>query len=223
MERAELRAETRTLRGKKVKRLRAESLIPAVVYGPDMEAASIQIAERSLQKTLQEAGSTALIDLLIDDKTPPHTVLAREIQRDPLNSRVQHVDFYTVRLTEKVKTTPRIEFVGTSPLVETGTAVVVTSMNEVEVECLPTDLISSITVDLSVLADWDDNVLVGDLPVPPEVTILTDPEEVVVSVVPIRMEIEEEIEEVEVEVEVEEIVAEAEPEDEVLEEVEAEA
>jgi large subunit ribosomal protein L25 len=222
MERAELSAETRTLRGKKVKRLRAENLIPAVVYGPDMEAASIQIAERSLQKTLQEAGSTALIDLMIDDKAPPQVVLAREIQRDPLTSRVEHVDFYTVRLTEKVKTTPRIEFVGTSPLVETG-GVVVTSMTEVEVECLPTDLISSITVDLSVLEDWDDNVVVADLPVPDAVTVLADPDEVVVSVVPIRMEIEEEIEEVEVEVEAEEMVEEAEAEDEVSEEVEAEA
>jgi large subunit ribosomal protein L25 len=188
-----------------------------------MEAAAIQIAERSLQKTLLEAGSTALIDLMIDDKSPPQVVLAREIQRDPLTSRVQHVDFYTVRLTEKVKTTPRIEFVGSSPLVEGGTGVVVTSMTEVEVECLPTDLISSIVVDLSVLAEWDDNVVVADLPVPPAVTVLADPDEVVVSVVPIRMEIEEEIEEVEVEVEAEEMVTEAELEDEVPEESDSEA
>lgn len=219
MERAELRVETRALRGKKVRRLRAENLIPAVVYGPDMEATSIQIAERSLVKTLQEAGSTALINLLIDDRTPPQVVLAREIQRDPLTSRVQHVDFYTVRLTEKVKTTPRIEFVGRSPLVESGRGVMVTSMTEVEVECLPTDLVDSIKVDLSVLKEWDDNVMVADLPVPPAVTILADPGEVVVSVVPIRMEIEEEVEEVEVEA----IEVEAEREDEVSEEDEADA
>jgi large subunit ribosomal protein L25 len=223
MERAELRADTRTVRGKKVKRLRSDNLIPAVVYGPDMEAAPIQVVERSLVKTLHEVGSTALIDLFIDDAAPPHVVLAREIQRDPLTSRVQHVDFYTVRLTEKVKTTPRIEFVGTSPLVETGRGVVVTSMTEVEVECLPTDLISSITVDISVLEEWDDNVIVADLPVPPAVTVLADPSEVVVSVVPIRMEIEEEIEEVEEEIEAEEFEVEVEPEDEVSEEVESEA
>jgi len=221
MERAELRADTRTARGKKVKRLRSENLIPAVVYGPDMEAASIQIGERDLFKTLQVAGSTALINLFIDDTASPQVVLAREIQRDPLTSRVQHVDFYTVRLTEKVKTTPRIEFVGASPLVVGGAGVVVTSMTEVEVECLPTDLISSITVDLSVLKEWDDNVLVADLPVPPAVTILADPADVVVSVVPTRMEIEEEVEEEEVEVEGIELGAE--PGDEVSEEVEPEA
>lgn len=220
MERVELRADARTVRGKKVRKLRSEDLIPAVVYGPDMAAASIQIAERSLVKALQEAGSTALIDLFIDDKTPPQVVLAREIQRDPLTSRVQHVDFYTVRLTEKVKTTPRIEFVGSSPLAEGGRGVVVTNMTEVEVECLPTDLISSITVDLSILKEWDDNVLVADLPVPPEVTLITDPGEVVVSVVPTRMEIEEEIEEVGIEVEG--IAVQELPEDEVSEEVETE-
>lgn len=219
MERAELGVETRALRGKKVNRLRAEGLIPAVVYGPDMATKSIQIPERSLVKTLQEAGSTALIDLIVDDQAPPHVVLAREVQRDPLTSRVEHVDFYHVRLTEKVKTTPRLEFVGVSPLVSGGRGVMVTSMTEVEVECLPTDLISSIVVDVSVLENWDDNVLAGDLPVPPEVTILTDPREVVVSVVPTRLEVVEEVEEVEVEA----IEAEAEPADEVSEEVQADA
>ncbi len=217
MERAELGVETRAVRGKKVNRLRAEGLIPAVVYGPDMAAKSIQIPERSLVKTLQEAGSTALIDLTVDNQAPPHVVLAREIQRDPLTGRVEHVDFYHVRLTEKVKTTPRLEFVGVSPLVAGGGGVMVTSMTEVEVECLPTDLISSITVDVSVLENWDDNVLVGDLPVPAAVTILTDPGEVVVSVVPTRMEVVEEVEEVEA------IEAEAEPADEIPEEVEADA
>ena len=67
MERVEMRAETRTIRGKKVKSLRAESLIPAVVYGPDMDSLSVQIDERDLFKVLQEAGSTALIYLSVDD------------------------------------------------------------------------------------------------------------------------------------------------------------
>jgi len=171
MERVELRVDTRTMRGKKVKRLRAESLIPAVVYGPDMDAAPIQIGERSLFIALQQAGSTALIDLFIDDKTPPHVVLAREIQRDPLTSRVQHVDFYTVRLTEKVKTMPRIEFVGSSPLAEGGRGVVVTNMTEVEVECLPQNLPEYIEVDIAGL-QLNDSLHLSDLKVPEGVTLV---------------------------------------------------
>jgi large subunit ribosomal protein L25 len=206
MERIELAAEARTVRGKKVKGLRAASLIPAVVYGPDMDSLSIQIDERDLFKVMQEAGSTALIYLSVDDASEPRVVLAREIQRDILTGRTMHVDFYEVRLTETVRTMPRLEFVGESPAVNAGIGVLIHSMTTVEVECLPTELISSIDVDLSVLETLDDNILVSDLPVPDSVTIIADPGDVVASVVPLRVAEVEEEEEVELEegVEVEE-------------------
>ena len=200
MERIELRTEARTVHGKKVKGLRAANLIPAVVYGPDMDSQSIQINERDLFRVLQEAGSTALIYLSVDDASEPRVVLAREIQRDILTGRTIHVDFYEVRLTETVRTMPRLEFVGESPAVKAGIAVLIHGMNSVEVECLPTELISSIEVDLSVLETLDDNILVGDLPVPDSVTIIADPSDVVASVVPARVaEVEEEAEEIELE------------------------
>lgn len=208
MERVELRTESREVIGKKVKRLRAAGWIPAVMYGPDLEATAIQIEERALSGALGSAGSTALIDLFVGKKKKAHTVLARQIQRDPLTGRVQHLDFYQVRLTEKVKTTPRLEFVGEPPVAKSGLAVVIYSMNEIEVECLPTDLISSIPVDLSGLETLDDSIFVSDLPVPPGVTILADPTDVVVSAVPTRLAVEEE----EVEVEYEEVEAEVEAE-----------
>jgi large subunit ribosomal protein L25 len=214
MDNLELKTESRSIYGKKVKRLRAENLVPAVVYGPDLVGKTIQIEERPLFKTLQQAGSTTLINLFVDDQPKAHVVLAREIQRDVLTNRVQHVDFYEVRLTEKVRTTPRIEIVGESPLVKSGLAVLIHGMNEVEVECLPTDLINSIPVDISGLETMDDNVLIGDLPVPDSVTIIADPGDVVVSVVPVRVELEEEVEEfVEGEEIEEEAVVEVEPED----------
>ncbi len=207
MERVELKTQTRTTHGKQVKQLRATGWIPAVVYGPDLAAMSIQVEERDLFKALQTAGSTALIDLFVDKGSKPRTVLAREIRRDPLTGRLQHVDFYQVRLTQKVKTTPRLEFIGEAPVVKTGTAVLIHNMNEIEVECLPTDLISSIPVDLSGLETLEDSVFVRDLPVPSGVTLLADPADVVVSVVPTRLALVEEEEEVE---EVEEVPAEPE-------------
>jgi large subunit ribosomal protein L25 len=200
MERVELRASSRTVQGKKVKQLRAAGWIPAVMFGPDTPANSIQIEQRDLLKVLREAGSTALIDLYVDDQAKPKAVLAREVQRNPVTGHLLHVDFYQVRLSERVKTTPRLEFVGESPLAKSGTAVLIHGMNEVEVECLPTDLISSILVDLSGLESMDDNILVSDLNVPDSVTILADPDEVVVSIVPSRMAlVEEEEEEIELE------------------------
>jgi large subunit ribosomal protein L25 len=203
MERIELKSATRTIHGKQVKRLRAESQIPAVVYGPDMSSQPIQIDERGLVRVLREAGATALIDLYIDDGSEPHVVLAREIQRDSLTGRALHVDFYEVRLTETVRTMPRLEFVGKSPAAEAGLGVLIHGMTSVEVECLPTELISSIEVDVSVLETLEDVITVSDLPVPDSVTVIADPGEMVASVVPTRMEVMEE-EEVEEEFELEE-------------------
>jgi large subunit ribosomal protein L25 len=216
MERVELRSEARTTFGKKVKNLRAENLIPAVVYGPDMDSQAIQIDERGLFKVIQEVGSTALIDLFVGDAKKPRLVLAREIQRDILTGRTMHVDFYEVRLTEKVKTMPRLEFVGDSPAASAGLGVLIHGMTSVEVECLPTELISSITVDVSALETLDDVITVADLPVPDSVTVLADPGEMVASVVPTRMEVVEE--EVEEEFELEEMA-----EGEEYEEAEVEA
>jgi large subunit ribosomal protein L25 len=199
MERVELKAQSRTLTGKKVKQLRRQHLIPAVVYGPDTPAKSIQIGERALARALQQAGSTALIDLHVDDQGEPSIVLARDIQRDILTSRFQHVDFYQVRLTEKVRISPTLEIVGESPLVASGEAVLVQILNQVEVECLPTDLISSIPVDVSVLEHLDDSISIRDLSIPPEVTVMADPDDTVASVVPPRAALAEEVEELELE------------------------
>ena len=88
-----------------------------MVYGPDTPPKPIQIQWRSLFRTLQQAGSTSLINLLVEGELDPYLVLPREIQLDALSGRLQHVDFYQVRLTEKVRTTPRLVFVGESPLV----------------------------------------------------------------------------------------------------------
>jgi large subunit ribosomal protein L25 len=192
MERVELRSNSRTVQGKKVKQLRQAGWIPAVVFGPDMAARSIQIEERDLHGALQTAGSTALIDLYVDKEPEPNVVLAREVQRNILTGSLLHVDFYQVRLTETVKTMPRLEIVGEAPLVKAGTAVMIHTMNEIEVECLPTDLIDSIPVDVSGLETLEDTIVVGDLPVPPGVTIRADPSEVVVSLVSTRISLAEE-------------------------------
>jgi large subunit ribosomal protein L25 len=186
MENIELRSQSRTVQGKQVKQLRAQGLIPAVVFGADLPPRSIQVEERALSKTLQQAGSTTLINLFVDDETEPHVVLAHEIQWNALTSQLRHVDFYQVRLDRKVRTAPPLEIVGESPLVKTGRAVLVQVLSHVEVECLPSELIHSIRVDVSGLQGLDDSITIGDLPLPPGVTIHADPDDIVVSLVPPR-------------------------------------
>ncbi len=181
MERIELRAQTRTVRGKQVKQLRAAGWVPAVLFGADIPSQPIQIEERVLNRALNRASATSLINLFVDDADKPHVVLIREVQRDVLSNRLLHVDFYRVRLDHKVKTTLPLEIVGETPLVKTSGAVLNHALTHVEIECLPGDLIDSIPVDISTLKDLDDFITVGDLSVPEGITILTDPESVVVS------------------------------------------
>ncbi|HNS52104.1 MAG TPA: 50S ribosomal protein L25 [Anaerolineae bacterium] len=195
MERQELRTRSRTVIGKQVRQMRAKEWVPAVVYGPDQAARSIEASERVLGQVLRSAGSTSLVDLFVDEEPAATAVLVREVQRNPLNGRLVHVDFYQVRLTEKVKTTPPIHFHGEPALVKAGQAVLLHSMTQVAVECLPTDLIQGIDVDVSGLVNVGDAIFVRDLQVPAGITVLDDPSEVVASLVPVRMTIKEEVEE----------------------------
>jgi large subunit ribosomal protein L25 len=199
MEQIELRAQSRTIHGKQVKKLRAEGWVPAVIFGAGIQSRSLRIEESPLKKALQQAGSTTLINLFVDNERAPRFVIAREIQHDILTGRLQHVDLYQVQMDQRIRTTPALEIVGESPLVKSGDAVLVQILSHVEVECLPGDLVHSIPVDISVLERLDDSISVGDLPVPPGVTILTDAIDTVASVVPPRAALieEEEVEEVE--------------------------
>jgi large subunit ribosomal protein L25 len=209
MERVELQSASRTVEGKKVRKLRAEGLIPAVVFGPDTPSKIIQAPERALDKTLRQAGSM-LINLYVDQEAQPRAVLARGIQRNPITGRILHVDFYQVRMTEKVKTSIPIHFVGQPPLVESGDALLNPQISLLEVECLPNDLQDHITVDVSGLIDMRDSILVGDLVLPPGIAALGKPDDVVISLQHLRA-----AEEVEVAAEV--------PAEAVAEEAEAES
>lgn len=180
MERIQLQSETRTIHGKQVKKLRGQGLVPAVVFGGDTPAVSIQVAERPLQSTLQQAGS-ALIDLLIGDGSQPLAVLVRDVQRHPITGRLQHVDFFRVNLAEKLRTMVPLVFTGESPLVVAEDALLNRRLEQLEVECLPADLPDHISVDVSSLRTMHDEIRIADLVLPPDITILEDASEVVVS------------------------------------------
>ncbi len=190
MERIELKVEKRTILGKKVKRLRRQGLIPAIIYGHETEPIPVQIEERELIRVLNQAGPNRLITLRLDGR--PRLALAREIQRDAITGKLLHVDFYTVVMTEKLSAEVPLVLVGESPAVERGEGVLQHGISTVEVECLPGDLIHSIEVDLSELEEVGQAIYVKDLKVPPTVEILTEGEEMVVKVAPVVEEVEEE-------------------------------
>jgi large subunit ribosomal protein L25 len=215
MEQIELKAEPREVLGKHVKQVRAQGYVPAVLYGSKIETTPIQVESKTLHKVLARAGGNTLIALQIGRKKPVLT-LAREVQRDILRHNILHVDFYQVVMTEKITAEVPLVLTGEAPAVREHGGILVHGLDTVEVQCLPGDLPSSIEIDLAPLTDFNDMLTMADLPVPPSVTILSEPESVIARIEAPRMVEEEEVvveEEIPVPVEPE-LVGKREPEEE---------
>jgi len=194
MEQILLNAEQRTILGKGVKALRRQGYVPAVMYGHRTDPISLQIDERELRHVLGVAGSNRLITLNIAGMAESRNVLVRDLQRDAINHAMVHVDLYEVIMTEKLTAQVPVALVGEAEPVKAGEGLLFQGLDTIEVECLPGDLPENIQVDLSALAAVDDAILVRDLRVGEGVEILTEPDEVVVKILP--LEEEEVIEEV---------------------------
>ena len=118
--------------------------------------------------------------------------LIREVQRDALSGEVLHVDFLQVQMAEKLRTTISIHLVGESPAVKQFGGMLLQGITEVEVECLPDNLVDAIEVDISSLTELGEELTVADLPIPEGIEVLSDPQEMVVRVMAAP---EEEVEE----------------------------
>jgi len=222
-----LQAEKRKILGKKTKSLRKQGLIPAILYGHKIKSTPLTINEKEFDQVYDEAGQTTLIDLKVQDEKA-QKILIHEIQADPVSDNIIHLDLLQVKMTEKLKTEVPIETEGTAPAVTDLDGSLILNKDTVEIECLPQDLIHKIEVDISRLKTFEDRILVKDLKVPENITILENPQEVVALVTPPRTEeelaeleepIEEEIPE-EIGEEAEEAVEEGLKEGEGKEEVE---
>jgi large subunit ribosomal protein L25 len=177
MEKIVLKASRRPA-GKNAKSIRREGLLPAVMYGHHYPSTPIVLNAHQASLILPKLSSSAIVTIDLEGET--QAALIREKQRDYLRNSFVHIDFQIVSLTEKLRTTVALEFVGVSPAVKDFNGVVVHSMSEIEVESLPQYLPERISVDISSLAKIGDALHVRDLQVAPEVAILEDLDEVVV-------------------------------------------
>jgi large subunit ribosomal protein L25 len=196
MEQIELKTQKREVLGKKVQSLRREGLIPAVLYGHETDSISLQVEERELNRVLAQAGEHRLIALKIGRARKPQMALTRDVQWDVITGRPLHVDFYAVVMTEKITTAVPLVLVGEAPAADRAGVILLQGLDEVEIECLPGDLIEAIEVDVGELEEVDQAISIGDLRLPPTVDILTDPEEIVARVAWAAAEEVEEEEEV---------------------------
>lgn len=185
MDKLSLLAEERIILGKKVKKLRRGGKLPGHVFGKGVDGEAVAVETKDFLKTFHQAGETGLIELKIgQEKIRP--VLVRDVQYDPVSGNPIHIDFYQVNLQEKVKVSVPLELIGEQPeTVHLGEAIVLQTLNGVEVEALPTDLVEKIEVDITPLKQIDDAITVGQLSVDrSKITIHADPEEIVVKLAP---------------------------------------
>lgn len=180
MKKYSLKADIRDIVGRKVKQLRKSGQIPATVYGKNVKSISVSVLADAFEKVYQEAGETGLVELSVGGDTRP--VLVHTLQRDPVSNRLLHIEFHQVDLKEKVHAKVPLELTGDAPAVIGKVGVLLTLIDEVEVEALPTDLPEKLTVDVSRLADVNQEVKVGELKIPSGVTFLTDKDQSVVRV-----------------------------------------
>ena len=197
MEEIVFEVNRRKVIGKKVKNLRLEGELPAIVYGHNIEPISISLDYRVASKTLDEISPSSLV--VLDIEGEKHYTLVRDKQRNPVRRTIIHVDFQAVSLTETVRADVTITLVGIAPAIETYLGILVPSLEQLSIECLATNLPESIEVDISGLTEIGDNLLVRDITAPEGVEILNDPEDVVVVVIAQAAEEVEEVEEVELE------------------------
>jgi large subunit ribosomal protein L25 len=179
----ELQVSSRRLLGKRVRHLRKQGVLPANIFGHGVGSRSVQVESAAFRTALGKAGTNTLVALTVDGETPV-MALIRGVQRNPINSQLLHADFYEVSMTEKIRLSVPLAFMGEAPGVTTLGGILLRNLERVEIECLPGDLVHSIPVDVSVLAEIGSALYIKDLKVGEAVAIHADPEELVVKVVP---------------------------------------
>lgn len=193
MERYKLTVETREETGKGIaRRLRSEGLIPAVIYGKDVDSQALTVELKDLKEKLR---GNAIIDLNIDQEGEEikRTVMIKELQRDPVKRDIIHVDFINISMDEKISISVPLKLTGVPVGVETG-GVVQQLMREINLECLPINIPEEIELDITEL-DVGDSLGVSDIEFGEDVSLLTSPDEIIVTIVTPSEEIEEEEEE----------------------------
>ncbi len=189
METLTIAATARDVLGKRVKKYRLEGKTPAVLFGVTAESTPIVIDTKEFLAVYAKAGESTLIDVVLDNGTPIKTLVS-EIQVHPVTSRILHVDLRRVDMNKKITASVKLQFVGESAAVKNFGGTFVAQIDEVTIECLPSQLMHEITVDISKLASFDDTITIAELSVPAGVTIENNPETIIAMVEAPRSEAE---------------------------------
>ena len=182
MDRIELQVANRETLGKKVKHLRRQGITPVHLFGHGIESLALQCSTGELERVLAQAGHTGLINLNLDKEKKPRTVVVRKFNRDWRKGQLLHVDFYQVQMGEKIKLEVPVITVGEAPALKAKDNMLDHELDALSVECLPAKIPTSIEVDISSLTQSGQAIRVKDVALGEGITILNDPELVLVKI-----------------------------------------
>ena len=182
MEGIALKATARDIVGKKTRFLRREGITPTHIFGHNLKSLALQCNTDELRRVIARVGMTALFSLGIDGEKRPRKVLIREIQNDPLGRQILHVDFYQIEMTAKLKIDVPIILGGEAPAMKVKGRSLHQSLTSLNIECLPDKLPHEIEVDLSPLTELGQSIHVKDLGLSTDITVINDPEQLIVKI-----------------------------------------
>ena len=199
---------TKRSKNDKLAFIRSNGMIPAVIYGAQVENTLVSVLSTDFVKVLKIAGETSTIvleikDVEVKDKTAKDLpdskagiskkidVLIHEVQVDPVKGYPIHIDFLAIDMNKPVEITIPLEFVGLAQAEKDGLGTLVKVLHEIDIEALPKDLPHKIEVDVTGIATLEDKIHVKDIKLPKGVTLITDEEEVVALVAAVKEEVEE--------------------------------
>ncbi|UCG55360.1 MAG: 50S ribosomal protein L25 [Dehalococcoidia bacterium] len=208
-----LKAAKREVLGKKTRFLRKQGITPTHLFGHGIKSMALQCNTAELKQIIAKGGTTRLIDINLETENHPRSAFIREIQRDEISGQLLHVDFYQIKKTEKITANIPIILIGEAPALKSKDNMLEQLLNEIGVECLPEKLPPQIEVNLNHLEETGQSIHVRDIALKKDISIITDPEQIIVKISRIKVTVEKEEVEEEVveEVEVEAVEAEAGP------------
>jgi len=182
MDKIELKVTNREILGKKVKHLRRQGITPVHLFGHGIESLALQCDTGELERVLGQAGQTRLISLKLNKEKKPRSDVVSEFDRDSRKGQLVHVDFYQVKMEEKIKLEVPVALVGEAPALKSKTYMLEHELGTLTVECLPAKIPPSLEVDISSLTEPEQTIRVKDVALDKDITVLNDPELVVVKI-----------------------------------------
>lgn len=192
-----LTVEKREVLGKGLGKLRQDGKVPAVIHDHGKDSVHVMAGYTELVKVYNAAGKHHPVNLTIGSQK--YMALIKDVDFEPRKHMVRHVVFNAIKADEKQQTEVPVHFLEDAEIpAEKAGLMVIRSLDAVEIEALPKDLIDEIVIDPSSLTEIGDKLTVADLKLPAGVTLITEPEHTIAVVEETKAQMSEEAEEAEV-------------------------